>query len=105
MPSPVDAWRRWFGLLFLALAGGMLIWGQTLLRPYLEGMFFLLYWFICFVMTIAAIIIALLDIRAVRRHTREEQRRLLHQTFTSVRKSESKEEPRESESHPPKSQS
>jgi hypothetical protein len=96
MPSPADALRRWFGLLFLALAGGLLIWGQTILRPYLDGMVFLVYWFICFLLTIAAIVIALLDIRAVRRQTREEQRRLLHQTFQSVDKAEAKKERPES---------
>ena len=89
MPSSVDALRRWFGLLFLAVAGGMLIWGQTILRPHLEGVGFLIYWFICFLITISAIVVALLDMRAVRRRTREEQRALLEQALKSKSHDES----------------
>src|SRR6266542_5001303 len=51
MPNSADAWRRWFGLLFLALAFGLLIWGQTVLRQKLHGISFLIYWSFCFVMT------------------------------------------------------
>jgi hypothetical protein len=76
MLSPVDARRRWFGLLFLLLAGGMLLWGQTWLEAHLQGMVFVAYWLGCFVFTGLAMITALLDARAVRRQAQREQRAL-----------------------------
>ena len=48
MPTPADALRRWLGLFCLTMAAGMLIWGQTVLKPLLEGIGFLLYWAGCF---------------------------------------------------------
>jgi hypothetical protein len=63
------------------MAAGLLIWGQTVLKPHLEGLWYLLYWSLCFLFTIAAIFIALLDVRAVRRRTREEQRDLIQRTL------------------------
>jgi len=47
--------------------------GQTILLPYLQGIVFLLYWFLCFAFTFAAIFIACLDLRAVLRRIRNEQ--------------------------------
>jgi len=66
---------------FLLIAAGMLIWGQTILKPYLEGMGFVLYWLACLAFTGLALLTALLDIWAVRRRTREQQRDLLHRIF------------------------
>lgn len=76
--------RRWFGLLYLTLAAGMLIWGQTILRPVLTGVWFLCYWLVCFVLTSLAIVTALLDIRATRRRTRQEQQDLLERTWRDL---------------------
>ena len=81
MFTAADALRRWLGMLCLALASGMLMWGQIVLRPYLKGMGFIIYWLICLVLTLAAIVIGLLDIHAVRRRTRNERRELLRKTF------------------------
>ena len=82
MPAnPADNRRRWFGVFFLLIAAGMLIWGQTILKPYLEGMGFVLYWLACLAFTGLALLMALLDIWAVRRRTREQQRDLLHRIF------------------------
>jgi hypothetical protein len=69
--------RRWFGLLFLILAGGMLIWGLTFLGPHLRRWGFIIYWSVCFVFTGLAVLIALLDLMAVRRAALLERRRLL----------------------------
>lgn len=79
-----DAFRRWLGLLCLTLAAGMLIWGQTILKPYLKSWGFLIYWGLCFLFTFGAIFIALLDIFVMRRRTRREQRELLHRTLEDV---------------------
>lgn len=84
MPTSADALRRWLGLLFLALAFGLLIWGQTVLRDSLKGAAFLAYWGVCFLCTMAAIVTALLDVRATRRKAREEQDELLRRTIEEI---------------------
>jgi hypothetical protein len=93
--SQADFRRRWFGVFFLLIAAGMLIWGQTILKPYLEGIGFMLYWLGCLAFTGLALITALLDIWAVRRRTREQQRDLLQRIFEE---SESNEENKRNES-------
>jgi hypothetical protein len=67
-----DRRRRWFGLLFLTMAGGMLIWGLTLLEPHLRGWSFVIYWLLCLGFTLAAMVIAWVDWRAIRRWQRED---------------------------------
>lgn len=84
MADSADARRRWFGLFFLVLAAGMLIWGQIILRPYLKGVWFLLYWLLCFIFTGLAIVTALLDVRATRRRTRQEHRELMERTWEDI---------------------
>ena len=88
MPTPADALRRWLGLFCLTMAAGMLIWGQTVLKPLLEGIGFLLYWAGCFLFTFAAIGIALLDMRAVRQRVRAEQESLIRQTLANLEHAE-----------------
>ena len=72
--NPADARRRWFGVFFLIIAAGMLIWGQTILKPRLEGVGFVIYWLVCMGFTALAMLTALLDIWAVRRRTRDQHR-------------------------------
>jgi len=84
-----DALRRWLGLFCLTVAAGMLIWGQTLLKPYLQGVGFLIYWAFCFFFTFGAIVIALLDVRAMRRRTRREQQELIQRALEDVEKERS----------------
>ena len=91
MMSPADARRRWFGTLFLIVAGGMLIWGQTLLKPHLRDLAFVIYWLVCLVFTGLAMVTALLDVRAVRRRTRDQQRELFRHTLDDI-KSDKKDE-------------
>ena len=89
MPAnPADVRRRWFGVFFLLIAAGMLIWGQTILKPYLEGIGFVLYWLTCMAFIGLALLTALLDIWAVRRRTREQQRDLLQRIFNEVESNE-----------------
>lgn len=76
--------RRWLGVFCLCLASGLLIWGQTILKPKLEGLMFLVYWGVCFLFTFGAIVIALWDILAIRRRVREEHRSLLRRTMEEV---------------------
>ena len=94
MPNSADALRRWFGLLFLALAFGMLIWGQFVLRKELEQrpVLFVFYWSGCFLLTFAAIVTALLDLRATRKRARQEQDKLVQRTLQEIDR-ESHDEP------------
>jgi hypothetical protein len=87
MSNPADARRRWFGLFFLFLAGGMLIWGETLLKPHLgRGIGFILYWLACFALTGLAILVALLDFWIVRRRARQDQQQMIENAMRGVQK-------------------
>lgn len=83
--NPAQSWRRWFGLFFLAVSFGMLVWGQTLLKDRLTGAGYLLYWSGCFFFTFLAIATALLDILLVRRQTRMDRKELLKRALVYSR--------------------
>jgi len=81
MSSASDARRRRIGLITLTIAALMLLGGQTVLAPALDGLVFLVYWLICFFFTVASIFIAILDVRALRRHSKEIQQEIIEDTF------------------------
>jgi hypothetical protein len=83
-PQARLARRRWFGLLHLIIAGGMLIWGLTLLREVLRGWLFVAYWLACLGFTLLAILYAWLDLRAIRRRARQERQELRARTAAAV---------------------
>ncbi|MBI4659050.1 MAG: hypothetical protein HY735_09420 [Verrucomicrobia bacterium] len=86
MLGPADKRRRWFGTLFLLIAGGLLVWGQTILKPHLgKGLGFVLYWLLCFFFTGLAIATALLDLWIVRRRAQLEEEELLRQSAPESR--------------------
>jgi hypothetical protein len=87
MTNSVDAWRRWLGMFCLAVAAGMLIWGRTILASQLQGVGFIIYWLVCFLFTIASIVIALLDVRAMLRHIRDERADLLRRALNDIEQS------------------
>jgi hypothetical protein len=82
VPGMITSRRRWFGLFFLLMAVGMVIWGQTWLRPHLQGGVYVVYWCICLAWTILALGTAVIDARATRRELREQQMDLLRDTFS-----------------------
>ncbi len=81
MPTFPDPRRRWFGLFYLILAGGLLVWGLTLLEPVLRGWLFVGYWFACAMFAVLAFVTAWLDLRALRRHERAQRRALLERSL------------------------
>ena len=81
MGNKADLRRRWLGGAFLAVALGMLVAGQTVLRDAFSALGFLVFWFLCFVFTMAAVAVAFWDLAAVRRRTRDEQRELVESTL------------------------
>lgn len=83
-----DKRRRWFGLLYLLVAIIMLVWGLTWLGPYLVGWKFLLYWFGCFLVTMMAILVALLDMWIIRIRARQQRNKAAHQVFDEAAESE-----------------
>jgi uncharacterized membrane protein (DUF106 family) len=102
MANPRDAWRRWLGLFCLAVAAGLLIWGQTVLKPHLSGLGFMLYWGVCFLFTFAAIVIALIDMRMVRQHILEERKELLQRTLEEIEQAKNSKNDRAAE--PPRTE-
>lgn len=75
--------RRRTALVFLALTIVMLLVG-LLLWSRLKGFWFLGYWLVCFVFLAGAMISAFLDLRDIRRQSREQQVGLMEQAFDDV---------------------
>ena len=82
--TPVDARRRSYGTFFLVVAVGLLIWGQTLLKPHPIGVAFILYWLACFGAIGLTIGIALWDLRVVRARWRRQQEELVKRTMMEI---------------------
>jgi membrane protein implicated in regulation of membrane protease activity len=86
MGLDATARRRWFGALSILAALVMLIGGETVLKERLSAFSFLVYWLICFGFTSLAFLAAFLDVRALSRRTRQEQRELLDSTLRTIEK-------------------
>jgi hypothetical protein len=84
MVDDATARRRWFGALVLLAALGILICGLTVLDGRLQGLAFMLYWLACFALTSLAVVVALLDARAIQRRIREEHRGLFQATLKEM---------------------
>ena len=79
-----DARRRWLGAICLAIAAVMLVLGQTVLKAHLRQQAFVYYWLTCTIITGFTLLIALLDMRAVRRRSRQEERNLIQDVFRDI---------------------
>lgn len=62
----------------------MLIWGQTVLEPHLEGTWFLVYWLVFLVFTSASIGIGLLDFFALRHSLKSEQEEIVARALSET---------------------
>jgi hypothetical protein len=76
--------QRKRAVIFLIIAVGMLILGETVLRSSLQKVPFILYWMGCFVFTGLAIVFAFLDVAGVQKQAREQQRELLEKTIQEI---------------------
>ena len=85
MPLDATARRRWFGAVVLLAAVGMLIGGETVLKGKLGDLTFIAYWLVCLAFTGLAIVVAFLDVRALQRRVRQEQRDLFETTLKKIR--------------------
>ena len=88
--------RRRFGALVLLAALGMLIGGETVLKGKLDGLAFIIYWLVCFGFTGLAIVIAILDARALQHRIHQEQHDLFDTTLKQI-ETEAKAKPRRSD--------
>jgi len=79
-----DARRRWFGGICLAISAGMLILGMTVLKGRLRLQTFLYYWLVCMLVTALTLVVALLDLRAVRLRSRREQSELVSSVLNDI---------------------
>jgi len=72
--------------LCLLTAIAMLVADETVMKGRLSDLGILAYRLICLVFTLLAICAAFLDVRALRRATRDEQRRLFENTLQNIPK-------------------
>jgi hypothetical protein len=86
MLTSVDARRRWFGAFFLIIAGGLMLWGLTILGPTLvkNPLLFVVYWSACLGFTLLSFAIALYDMMVIRRRIREEKRAAFNRAFSDM---------------------
>ena len=64
----------------------MLIFGMTVFKDRLRPQTFLYYWLVCMLVTALTLLIALLDLRAVRLRSRREQAELVHRTIAEIKR-------------------
>jgi hypothetical protein len=76
------------GMFCLAVSSGMLIWGRTLLVPYLRSWFFVLYWCICLLFAGAAVGIGAMDFLFTRRRYHQHHDDLIRRTLDRIREVE-----------------
>jgi hypothetical protein len=76
--------RRWIGAVLVLAALGMVVCGETVLRDRLGPLQTLMYWLGCLVLTTLAILVAILDVRALRQRTRREERALFDSTLRKI---------------------
>jgi membrane protein implicated in regulation of membrane protease activity len=72
------------GLIFLILACVMLLLGLTVFGKSLTGLGFLAYWLGCLALTLTAMLMAVREMREIRRQNREEKIGLMEQAFDGV---------------------
>jgi hypothetical protein len=76
--------RRILGTFCLLAALFMLVSGETFFKNKLSLIGYLVYWVCCFAFTIAAIIIAFRDVRAIGRNVRKDHRELFDATLREI---------------------
>ena len=76
--------RRILGTFCLLAALFMLVSGETLFKNKLSLIGYLIYWLCCLAFTIAAIIIAFRDVRAIGRSVRKDHRELFDATLREI---------------------
>jgi hypothetical protein len=76
--------RRRSQLILISAACAMLVLGLTLFAKFLGGVLALAYWLGCLALTLAAMLLALRDMRDIRRQNLEEKISLVEKAFDGV---------------------
>lgn len=87
MMNDRDSLRRWLGIFSLALAFGMLVWGQIVLLPHMSGLAFDAYWGVCFALSVASVVFGVLDVRSLLEQVKLQQAVLFQRALRDVRES------------------
>ena len=77
MANSTDSLRRWVALFCLTVSFGMLVWGETLLKGYLEGPLYFIFWTLFFAFAASTVFIGVLDVWIVKRRSKVARRELL----------------------------
>ncbi|MDW7979302.1 MAG: hypothetical protein RMH97_01885 [Verrucomicrobiales bacterium] len=75
-------------LILLCISVGMLASGMTVLKPHLTGWAFAMYWSFCLIITGAVIIVAMFELRAIRRDARRAHHALIINTLRGAVKTD-----------------
>jgi uncharacterized membrane protein YdcZ (DUF606 family) len=76
--------RRVVATVFLAVVVGMIVLGQTALNGRLSPLGTILYWSVCLLLTLATIVLSLIDLLRTVRETRRTQRELVTETMEQI---------------------
>lgn len=86
MNNASESLRRWMSVFCLALAFGMLIWGQMVFGKHLSGVFSEVYWGLCFTLSAISVITSFIEIRLLLQEVRRQQVALIRNAMRDVRK-------------------
>jgi hypothetical protein len=81
-----DEWRRWLLGICVGTSAAMLALGLTVFKGRLRPRTFLYYWLVCMIVTGLTLIVALLDLRAVRLRARREELELVNRTLLEIKR-------------------
>ena len=84
MKGTLQTRRRVLGAVVLTLAALMLVLGETVLNQRLSAAVFIVYWLVCFLLTMTAIVVAFADVKDLQRKAGREQRDLLEGTLDKI---------------------
>jgi len=73
--------RHWVSGVFIFIAIGMVVLGETVLAGRLKDYDYVFYWGACMIVTLMAAFAAVFDMAAIRRESRREHHRLVEDTF------------------------
>lgn len=90
MAASVQKQLRHRSLVLLGLVVAMLFSGMSFLKPHLVGWIFVVYWLVCLTLTCTVIIVAMLELRAIRRYARRAHLELFITSLGDIKSSEPK---------------
>lgn len=92
MMNAAESLRRWMSVFCLALAFGMLIWGQMVFGKHLSGLLSEIYWGVCFTLSAISVVTSFIEIRLLLQEVRRQQVALIRNAMRDVRKGRARDE-------------